>query len=274
MQSLSATDRKGEITRRFNQIAATYDGNRAIRAAAERLLQLAHLQPGQEVLDVSCGTGLLALPAARAVGPGGRVVGVDLTEGMVVQARRKAQEAGLSNLELRVGDAEHLEVEDTSCDVVICGLAVMFYPDPTGAAREWFRVLRPGGRVAFSVWRQQFGSTQRALLDARFKALGVVGLQLADADTREPDFCQKLLEQAGFVDVAVQTEQHGFFFASAEQYWQQDVASSISGSSLARLTPDQRAQLKEEHLAEVAALASAEGIWRDAAVNFALGRKP
>lgn len=274
METLSPVDRKREIAARFDLRADTYDRNRAQRACAQRLLELAELQPGERVLDVACGTGNISLPATKAVGPQGRVVGVDLAEGMIAQARRKAQQMGLANIDLRVGDAEHLDLENGLFDAVLCGLGVLFFPDQPAAAREWHRLLRPGGRVVFSAWRQRFGGATREQLDARLAALGLRAPSITSPHTQDPEACRSLLEQAGFEDVEVLTEQHGFFYASAEEYWEEDVVSSIMGTLLARLEAQDLARLREEHLAEVAATATPQGIWREGAVNFARGRKP
>ncbi len=275
MQQAGANARKDEVTARFNATASGYDANRAIRACGQRLLELVALQPGERVLDVACGTGNLSLPAAQGVGPTGRVVGVDLTPGMLEEAKSKARGLGLSNIDLRVGDAERLDLEDASFDVVLCGLGIMFVPDPQAAATEWLRVLRPGGRVAFSTWRYGFGTPAlRQLLNARLATLGINGTSIADQATQDSEACRTLLQDAGFVDTDVVTEQHGFFFSNPDEYWLEDVTGSITGALLAKLEPSDVARLKADHFTEVAASATPQGIWREGAVNLARGRKP
>jgi SAM-dependent methyltransferase len=93
------------------------------------------------------------LPLARRVGPGGSVVGLDLTAPMVAWAERAAAKDGISNLRFVVGDAEDLgEFKDATFDLVISNFGVIFAPDPARAVAEMARVLKPGGRCAFSVW--------------------------------------------------------------------------------------------------------------------------
>lgn len=115
-------------------------------------LDLAALAPGEHVLDLACGTGLLTLAAADAVGLNGKVVGTDLSGQMVDVARQRAVDRQLSNVTFARMDAETLDLPDATFDVVMCSLGLMYVPDPVRAVREWLRVLKPGGRVAIGVW--------------------------------------------------------------------------------------------------------------------------
>jgi arsenite methyltransferase len=108
---------------------------------------VASLHPGERVVDVGCGAGIDSLIAAGMVGPGGRVVGVDMTEAMVAKARASAVQAGLTNVEFRQGFAESLPVEDGWADVVISNGVVNLFPDKLAGLRQIARVLKPGGRV-------------------------------------------------------------------------------------------------------------------------------
>jgi len=126
-----------------------------LATAQDELLRCARLAPGEQVLDVACGTGLIALKAADAVGPRGRVVGIDLSGRMADAARRRADERGVSNTEFARMDAEKLELPDASFDVVLCALGLMYVPDPERALREMRRVLRPGGRIVVAVWGER-----------------------------------------------------------------------------------------------------------------------
>ena len=104
-------------------------------------------QPGEHVVDVGSGAGMDCLVAARAVGPEGQVVGVDMTAAMLERARATAAEAGLANVEFREGLAESLPVPDGWADVVISNGVINLVPDKVGAYQEIARVLKPGGRV-------------------------------------------------------------------------------------------------------------------------------
>jgi ubiquinone/menaquinone biosynthesis C-methylase UbiE len=117
---------------------------------ARQLLAHAPLAAGSRVLDVACGTGIVARLAAPRVAPGGTVTGVDLNAGMLAYARSAAQAAGLS-IEWRQGDANDLRLPGSAFDLVFCQQGLQFFPDKAGALREMRRVLAPGGTIAIAV---------------------------------------------------------------------------------------------------------------------------
>ena len=126
-----------------------------LAGAQDKLLECAALAPGERVLDVACGTGLVTFEAARAVGPHGRVLGVDLSGEMVEAARQCAEQRHTSNLSFARMDAEALRLPDAGFDVVLCALGLMYMPDPAQALREMQRVLRPGGRIVIAIWGER-----------------------------------------------------------------------------------------------------------------------
>jgi SAM-dependent methyltransferase len=130
--------------------AETYEGlfvPAEFQEWAPRVAAAAGVQPGQRVLDVACGTGVLAREVARLVGPSGSVVGLDAGAGMLAVASRLAPA-----IEWRQGTAEALPFERDSFDAVVSQFGLMFFPDRILALREIMRVLRPGGRIAVAVW--------------------------------------------------------------------------------------------------------------------------
>jgi ubiquinone/menaquinone biosynthesis C-methylase UbiE len=115
---------------------------------AARLVKFAGIRSGQRVLDVGCGTGVVAITAARMVA---RVTGLDLTPELLERARHNSQIAGV-DVEWREGDAEKLPFGDGTFDVVLSQFGHMFAPRPSVAIAEMLRVLKPGGAIAFSTW--------------------------------------------------------------------------------------------------------------------------
>ena len=113
-----------------------------------RTIELLSLPLGSRVLDVCCGTGASALPAAETVGPTGKVVGVDLAQALLELARAKAVQQRLANIQFELGDMLSLKFRAESFDAVICVFGIFFVPDMVIAVSELWRRVRPGGRLA------------------------------------------------------------------------------------------------------------------------------
>ena len=122
----------------------------------KRTISNLKLQTGAKVLDVGCGTGASALPAAQAVGKNGSVVGVDLASRLLDRARAKALAAGLDNIEFRLADMTALNYPDESFDAVVSVFSIFFVPDMEGLVRELWRMVRPGGKLAVTTWGPRF----------------------------------------------------------------------------------------------------------------------
>ncbi len=120
--------------------------------AQERLLEKANLKKGEKVLDISCGTGLVTFPIAKTVGSEGEIVAIDLSEGMIEKATEEAKKKGMSNIIFEHMDAEELEFPDSTFDIAINSLGLMYYPNPDKAIEEMYRVVKPGGRATALVW--------------------------------------------------------------------------------------------------------------------------
>lgn len=137
----------------WNKAAAHYEGfwSTQLRPAQDLMLALAALTPGERVLDIACGTGLVTFRAADAVGPHGFVAASDISEDMVEAVAATAAARGISG-DFRRMDAETLDHPDGAFDAVLCGLGLMYVAEPPNALREMRRVLRPGGRAAAVVW--------------------------------------------------------------------------------------------------------------------------
>jgi ubiquinone/menaquinone biosynthesis C-methylase UbiE len=123
--------------------------------ARATVLEFANLAAGERVLDVASGTGLVTFEAARTVGPEGRVLGIDVSSRMVELALQRSQRLATTNCTFASMGAEALTLPDTSFDVALCTLGLMYVPAPDQALREMRRVLRPGGRVVIAVWGER-----------------------------------------------------------------------------------------------------------------------
>lgn len=137
----------GQVTQSAAEIYEEFFIPALFQEWPERIADAAHIQAGQHVLDVACGTGILARAIAKRVGPTGSVTGLDINEGMLTMAKKKAP-----NLEWKQGRAESLPFEDNTFDTVVSQFGLMFFEDRLAAVREMSRVLRPGGQLAIAVW--------------------------------------------------------------------------------------------------------------------------
>src|SRR5262245_36765712 len=154
--ALDAARRKAEAT--YNAASDAFDAEPLAfwdRVGARTVERLA-LRPGARVLDVCCGTGASALHAARAVGPQGRVLGVDLAEDLIALGRAKAAAASLRQLEFRRADMTALGLPDASFDAVVCVFGIFFVPDMEAQVAELWRMVRPGGQLAITTWGTDF----------------------------------------------------------------------------------------------------------------------
>lgn len=166
------------------------------------LLAAADLQPGERVLDVACGTGLIARLAAERVGRTGSVAGIDIAPDMIDVAATVPVPEG-AGVEWRVGDATSLPFPDGSYDVVLCQMGLMFMQDRPGAVAEMRRVLGPGGRLVVNTTgaiQPPLELMERAIVDHISPELG--GFVRAVFSMHDPDAVATLLREAGLDDVS------------------------------------------------------------------------
>ena len=124
--------------------------------AGRRTVERLDLKAGSAVLDVGCGTGASALPAAEVVGSSGSVLGVDLAEKLLERARAKATQRQLQNVEFRLGDMTNLGLPDSHFDAVVSVFSVFFVPDMEALVRELWRMVKPGGKLAITTWGERY----------------------------------------------------------------------------------------------------------------------
>jgi SAM-dependent methyltransferase len=205
----------------WGEHAEYVDARRA--GVTDRMLDLTRPRPGERVLELACGAGGVGLAAAAWVAPDGEVVQSDVVGEMTEIAAARARALGLGNVRSRVLDLEHIAEPDRSYDVALCSEGLMLVPEPVRAAREIHRVLRPGGRVALTVWGPRERNPWLGLvLDAVSAQIGrpvpppgVPGpLSLADRDG-----LVGLLRAAELIEVEVEELAVPLRAATFEQWW-------------------------------------------------------
>lgn len=185
---------------------------------APLLLERAAPEPGEGVLDVGCGTGVVAREVAARVGPRGRVVGLDPNPQMLAVARELPAPVG-AGVRWREGDAASLP--DGPFDLVTCQQSLQFVPDRAAAAREMRRVLAPGGRAAVSVWRELARQpVYAALLEAEARYLGTTVEEVAGPPFTmgDADALRELLGDAGFARVDLESVTHTVRFPEPDRF--------------------------------------------------------
>ncbi len=182
------------------------------------LIDAARVAAGQRVLDVACGTGIVARVAADQLGGPDGVTGFDLNASMLGVARRLRPD-----ILWEEGDATDMPFADASFDAVLCQAAMMFFPDPTAAAREMYRVLAPGGVVATLVWGESAGYEAMAQLLGELVGTEVADIFRAPFSMADPQGVCELFEQAGFEAPTWKTHEHAARYESIEAFVKTEV---------------------------------------------------
>jgi ubiquinone/menaquinone biosynthesis C-methylase UbiE len=192
----------------YSSAAKTYEDAsfRYWQFLSANTIERLNLRPGDAVLDIACGTGPAILPAAAAVGPSGRVVGVDYADGMLAIAREKVDEAGHTNVELVREDLMGLTY-GPEFDAVVCVLGIFFLEDMVAAASQMWSFVRPGGRLAVTTLGQGvFEPFSSRFADAVKRQRPDIEIVLPWRRTEDARVLQSTLEQAGVPGVQVTTE--------------------------------------------------------------------
>jgi len=190
------------------------------------------LKPGSLVLDVGCGTGASALPAAEIVGAEGKVIGVDLAEKLLERARAKAAERQRANVEFRLGDMTALGFPDSSFDAVVSVFSIFFIPDMEAQVRELWRMVKPGGKLAITTWGDHF-----------FEPVYTVWRETVRAERPDlysafnpwdristPEQLRQLLQDGGVQNAEITSISGQQVFRSAEDWWTVVLGSGLRGT--------------------------------------------
>lgn len=272
---LKLNDYKQQIADLYSRRSPSYDEGDWHPQIARHLIEYVRIHPGQHVLDIATGTGLVAIAAAERVGSDGRVVGVDISAGMLERARQKVDALGLHNIELFLADAETLNFPANRFDRILCSSALIWMADLAAALRLWYRFLKPGGILGFHA----FADTAFVGGVISQKVMKKYGVSLTlNQPTGTVEKCYELLRQAGFEAIKIEPEQYGSYISleRAKQMWtgSENPAPGQFPNPLSQLSPQQLKRAKAEFEAELKALETDRGIWNDITIFFALGRKP
>ena len=225
---MEAPDQRRDGFEQWQEMAPRWERGRELlwastRRVSEWLVARLDPQPGQTILDVAAGTGETGFLAAERLGGAGKLISSDLSPNMLEAAARVAQQLGVTNVEFRLLDAERLELADRSVDGALCRFGYILKGDPPPALRELRRVLRPGGRLAFSVWGERSRNPWMTVPASVMVERGHLRPQSADeiqtSEKRNPETIARLLEETGFAVPEIEEMPVSYRFADSEELW-------------------------------------------------------
>ena len=271
---MNEQQRKAMIKETFDTVAGAYD-SKALRFFPESAKHLAArlgLKGNEQVLDVATGTGHAALALAAGL-PQGRVTGVDLSPGMLAQARSKASSRDVRNVDFLERDMEALGFPAATFDAAVCSFGIFFVDDMDAALAQIAGTVRPGGQVAVSGFQEDYFHPLKDLLHGRLAGYGVPLPPQTWKRIATEDGCRELFRRAGLTGARVERKNMGYFLDSAEEWW--DVVWNAGFRRLVgQLAYADLDRFRREHLQEVAALATRNGVWLDVGVLYTIGTKP
>jgi ubiquinone/menaquinone biosynthesis C-methylase UbiE len=265
---------KQQVIELYNR-RTNYDREKDTRHPLEAnlLLESVPLQQGQRILDVATGTGLIAIPAAQKVGSNGCVIGIDMSPGMLHQARQKIELAKLQNIELIEADVESANFSDSSFDAIFCCEAIVLLADIPGSLQKWYSFLKPGGFIAFTC------PPETAYLASVYKnicarMLGIVMPHILEP-LGTPEKCYSLLQQAGFKDIEIKIVPSGRYrhLSDDKLSWKVINLNFKGNPLLSKLSQEQLEQLESEYKAELEKIATDKKIWEDTTKFFVRATK-
>ena len=264
-------DRKKMIQQGFDTVAAGYDHPSLsfFPETAKRLVEHLELQPQQQLLDICTGTGVVALTAAEKLTQG-KVTGIDLSAGMLQQARNKADEKNLSNTEFQQMDLDKLTFPEAHFDVATSSFGLFFIEDMTSALNNIARTVKPGGKIAITSFTEDAFSPMSEIFIERYEATGREVPALSWKRLASEELLREQFEAVGISDVSVHHEPLGYQMTD-EQMWWDVVWNAGYRSLLNQLSKEEQVEFEREHREEIKVLLGEEGVWFGTGVLVGVG---
>lgn len=247
----TAEEAKIRAATTYNAASDHYDdpANSFWERFGRRTIERLDLRPGARVLDVCCGSGASAIPAAEAVGPKGIVLGVDLAEELLKLARTKSMQRGLNHTEFHTGDMLNLGLPESGFDAVICVFGIFFVPDMQDAVGKLWRLVSPGGRLAITTWGPRFFEPMST---AFWNSVREVRPDLYKSfnpwdRVSDPESLRSMLEGAGVAPPEVDMECGTHPLLSPEDWWTMALGTGYRGT-IEQLDAESRELVRRDNL--------------------------
>ena len=253
---LSSEEKKQKIAATFNDVAARYDSNRFFALSAAKLVSFLAVGDTKRMLDLSTGTGAVAIAAARKNGAM-EIEAVDISRAMLEEAKQKAKALQVRNITFRQSDVENLGYEPSSFDIVTCGYGIFFYPDMTAALKSFINTVKPGGQLVFSTFTAYAFTPHSETFLTLLKEYGVEAPELSRRRLHNEEEIRSLCSRAGTDEPEVIT--HTLRYAISTDEWWELLNSAGYKALLDQVPSEKRSAFKRRHLEEVKS-ASVEGV--------------
>ncbi len=270
---MATSDRKQMIQQGFDTVAQGYDHPSLsfFPETARRMVDYLNLKIDDQLLDVCTGTGVVALTAAEKIIEG-KVTGIDLSSGMLQQAKNKAANKKLNNTVFLQMDLDHLEFPDATFDVATSSFGIFFLEDMSRAMSNIVRTVKPGGKVTISSFTGDAFSPMADLFVKRFESMGREVPPLSWKRLATNELLEELFNAAGITKVTIHHEPLGYNMTTAQMWW--DVVWNAGWRSLLnQLSEQEQKEFKEAHMEEAAQHIGSDGIWFNTEVLIATGEK-
>jgi ubiquinone/menaquinone biosynthesis C-methylase UbiE len=256
----NSKDRQWQLSNKAAELYEQYPGRYILGPWAPLLVKAAQVASGDRVVDVACGTGLVARVAASIVGPAGRVIGIDLNPGMIAVARSLPAPTGAS-IEWLERSALDLGLDDASFDVVLCQQGLQFFPDKLAALQEMRRILAPNSRLALSVWTS-FGIYNSAVVKALSEFLDTDTAQrfAASRQAPNPQELEHLTRDAGFLAIKVHIAGLDIHLPRLDQFVLDHLAATPIAGSIAVASSEARNKIGSSVMQQLQRYADGDGV--------------
>ena len=257
----------------FDTVAASYDHSSLsfFPETAKRLVEHLELEPHQLLLDVCTGTGVVALTAAEKLTQG-KVTGIDLSSGMLQQAKNKAAAKNLDNTEFKQMDLDHLEFDEATFDIATSSFGLFFLEDMTKGLGNIASTVKPGGKIAITSFAGEAFSPMADIFIKRYESTGREVPPLSWKRLATQELIEEQFNAVNITNVNIYHEPLGYQMTSASMWW--DVVWNAGWRSLLnQMSAEEQKVFEKEHLEEIAEVVGNDGVWFNTEVLIGVGEK-